>query len=93
VIEILLISKKLNKSKRLSTLLGNEWRMWCNKFNFPLFHNKCQSLLKPIVEQVLDLYENVYDIVSVIGIDGSPACGVNYSCTETEVGKSARTMI
>jgi predicted secreted protein len=68
----------------------NRWGQVKNQLNFPSFQNKCQSLLKPIVEQVLDFYENGYEIVSVIGIDGSPACGVNYTCTGNwggEIGK------
>ncbi|MGI6685778.1 MAG: CD3072 family TudS-related putative desulfidase [Bacillota bacterium] len=59
----------------------NRWGQVKNQLNFSAFRIKCRSLLQPIIEQVLDFYENGYEIVSVIGIDGSPTCGVNYTCT------------
>ncbi len=59
----------------------NRWGKVKNQLSFPGFRSKCRSLLKPIVEQVLDFYENGYEIAAVIGLDGSPTCGVNYTCT------------
>jgi len=59
----------------------NRWGQVKEQLNFPGFRTKCRSLLQPIVEQVSDFYANGYEIAAVIGLDGSPACGVNYTCT------------
>nr|WP_312578116.1 CD3072 family TudS-related putative desulfidase [Sedimentibacter sp.] len=57
------------------------WGQVKDQMNFPGFRSKCYDLLKPIIEQILDFYYNGYEISAVIGLDGSPACGVNYTCT------------
>lgn len=59
----------------------NRWGQVKEQINFPGFRAKCHELLKPIIEQVLDFYQNGYEISAVIGLDGSPSCGINYTCT------------
>lgn len=59
----------------------NRWGQVKNQLNFPAFRSRCYELLKPIVEQVSDFYQNGYEISAVIGLDGSPACGINYTCS------------
>lgn len=56
------------------------WSQVCNQLDNPHYREECQKLLKPIVEQVIDFYNNGYIIVGVIGVNGSPSCGVNYTC-------------
>lgn len=58
----------------------NRWGLVKKQLNFPSFRAKCRELLQPIIMQVLDFYENGYEIAGVIGLDGSPTCGVNYTC-------------
>ncbi len=58
----------------------NRWGQVKNQMDFPGFRSLCKSLLQPIVEQVSDFYHNGYQISAIIGIDGSPACGVKYTC-------------
>lgn len=57
------------------------WGQVKEQLDFPAFRSKCRSLLQPILEQVLDFHKNGYDITAVIGLDGSPACGVYSTCT------------
>lgn len=57
------------------------WGQVKEQLDFPTFRAKCRFLLQPIIEQVLDFYENGYEIAAIIGLDGSPSCGVNYTCT------------
>ncbi|WMJ76035.1 MULTISPECIES: CD3072 family TudS-related putative desulfidase [unclassified Sedimentibacter] len=57
------------------------WGQVKEQMNFPGFRSKCYELLNPVIEQVSDFYNNGYNIAAVIGLDGSPACGVNYTCT------------
>lgn len=59
----------------------NRWGQVKEQLNFPTFRDRCRFLLEPIVQQVLDFHENGYEISAVIGLDGSPTCGVNYTCT------------
>ena len=57
------------------------WGQVKEQMNFPAFRNHCRILLQPIVPQVQDFYENGYEITAVIGLNGSPACGVQQTCT------------
>jgi predicted secreted protein len=59
----------------------NRWGLVKEQTDFPAFRLKCRALLQPIVEQVLDFYENGYEIAAVIGLDGSPSCGVHFTCS------------
>ena len=60
---------------------SNRWGQVKEQLDFPAFRRRCRELLTPIVDQVLDFCENGYGICAVIGLDGSPACGVNYTCS------------
>lgn len=59
----------------------NRWGQVKEQLDFPGFRMKCRTLLQPVIDQVRDFHHNGYEIAAVIGIDGSPACGVNYTCT------------
>lgn len=59
----------------------NRWGQVKEQLNFPAFRRKCRELLQPVIDQVLDFAEGGYEISAVIGLDGSPACGVNFTCT------------
>lgn len=59
----------------------NRWGQVKEQLDFPGYRAKCRFLLQPIIEQVLDFYENGYEIAAIIGLDGSPSCGINYTCT------------
>lgn len=62
-------------------ILGlNRWGHVKDQFEYPLFQTQCQSLLKPIMGQVWMYHNNGYSIEGVIGIDGSPSCGVHKTC-------------
>ena len=56
------------------------WSQVCNQLDNPYYRKECQKLLTPIVEQVIDFYNNGYRIIGVIGVNGSPSCGVDYTC-------------
>lgn len=57
------------------------WGLVKDQVDFPGFRSKCLELLKPVVEQAADFCQNGYEIAAVIGLDGSPSCGINYTCT------------
>lgn len=56
----------------------NRWGQVKSQLDHPHFRSRCRELLEPIIYQVEDYYNNGYEIAAVIGIDGSPTCGVNY---------------
>ena len=73
----------------------NRWGQVKSQLNHPHFRERCRQLLLPIVYQVEDYYRNGYEICGVIGADGSPSCGVNYTCTGDwygEIGEEYQTM-
>ena len=73
----------------------NRWGQVKSQLNHPHFHERCKELLLPIVYQVEDYYKNGYEICGVVGADGSPSCGVNYTCAGEwygEIGEDYNTM-
>ena len=56
---------------------SRRWGIVREQCSFQEFRSKCISQLTPIVNHVQDYIQNGYDIVGVIGVDGSPTCGVH----------------
>ena len=65
------------------------WGHTKNQFDTPFFRKQCQNILTPIVDQVKNYIDNNYKILGVIGIDGSPSCGVNLTCIGDFGGESS----
>lgn len=42
--------------------------------------NEMRKMLQPIIWQIQNYKDCGYKIYSIIGIDGSPSCGVNFTC-------------
>ena len=57
---------------------SKRWGLVYEQCNFPAFREQCQRLLHPIVQQLKDYKEHGYSIEMVIGVDGSPTCGINF---------------
>ena len=57
------------------------WGHLKNQFDTPHFREVCRTEFKPVLDQLVDYINNGYEIVGLIGIDGSPSCGVNLTCT------------
>ncbi len=53
------------------------WGVVYQQCDFAGFRDKCRELLAPIVGQLLDYDRHGYEIAAIIGMDGSPTCGVN----------------
>lgn len=59
-------------------MLGiNRWGIVNSQCNFPAFKRRCNELLEPVVDQIEDFINNGYQVKAIIGLDGSPTCGVN----------------
>ncbi len=73
----------------------NRWGQVKSQLNHPHFRNRCEELLQPVVYQIEDYLANGYQIAAVIGVDGSPTCGVNRTCIGAwsgEIGEQYHTM-
>ncbi len=66
------------------TLYGsNRWGHVSEQFDNPFFRNHCKSILEPFFQQLQEYinHPNRYHIMGFVGIDGSPSCGINYTCS------------
>ncbi len=59
------------------------WGHTGNQFDNPYFRSHCRGILAPIL---LDLEEYTshperFEVLGIVGIDGSPSCGVDYTCS------------
>jgi predicted secreted protein len=65
-----------------TTVYGiKRWGHVKEQFNTPFFRKQCRLMLESLVDQVVDLSQNGYHFGAVIGIDGSPSCGVGSTCS------------
>lgn len=68
------------------TLYGpSRWGHTREQFDNPFFRAHCRRLLEPVVRQLqayLDPREGMYyRVLGVVGIEGSPSCGVSRTCS------------
>ncbi len=64
-----------------TTYLGvKRWGMTRNQYDTPFYRRHCRDLLSPIVAQLCEYLDNGYTIDKIIGVDGSPSCGVRHTC-------------
>ncbi len=57
------------------------WGHVKEQLDTPFFRDACQKMLKDSVMQIQDYCANGYRVLGVIGIDGSPSCGVRSTCS------------
>lgn len=65
------------------TLYGaNRWGHTKNQFDNPFFIEHCKRILRPIISQLKEYNQNndKFKVLGIVGIDGSPSCGVEYTC-------------
>lgn len=67
------------------------WGHVKEQFDNPYFRRHCQKIFKPYIDQILDYTEQGYEIVGLLGIDGSPSCGVDLTCSATWGGELEAT--
>jgi len=54
------------------------WGMSKNQYDYINYRNHCRKILTPMVEQLKEYHRNGYEIEAIVGVDGSPSCGVNF---------------
>lgn len=68
------------------TLYGaNRWGHVSNQFDNVFFRRHCRNILSPILDQLKEYlaHGERFEILGIVGIDGSPSCGVDSPAPET----------
>ncbi|APH18907.1 CD3072 family TudS-related putative desulfidase [Clostridium botulinum] len=60
------------------------WGHVKEQFDTPYYREYSQKIFYHILQQVEDYINNGYEIKCIIGIDGSPSCGVSLTCSSKE---------
>lgn len=60
------------------------WGHVKEQFDNVYFRKHCRKILEPIIEQILDYKCSGYDINYVLGVNGSPSCGIDVTCSSSE---------
>ncbi|SCZ00986.1 CD3072 family TudS-related putative desulfidase [Alkaliphilus peptidifermentans] len=50
------------------------------QFDTPHFRKSCKAIFEPYADQIINYIDNDYEVLGIIGIDGSPTCGVERTC-------------
>lgn len=61
---------------------ASRWGHTKEQFDNPFYKDNCRRMLEPYILQIKE-YINAshnFEVLGVIGIDGSPSCGVNFTC-------------
>ena len=56
------------------------WGHVKDQFDTPHFREVCRSEFKTYLQQIKEYINNGYKILGILGIDGSPSCGVDLTC-------------
>ncbi|WP_353094898.1 CD3072 family TudS-related putative desulfidase [Tissierella praeacuta] len=57
------------------------WGHVKEQFDTLFYREQCREMLKPIIQQTKSYIDAGYEIIGIVGIDGSPSCGVDYTCS------------
>jgi predicted secreted protein len=73
------------------TTFSGTRRWWYvrEQYDTPGYRAHCRRMLEPIVSQIVEYQKEGYKVV-IIGLDGSPSCGVKWSGTSKEWGGPPR---
>ncbi|MDD2389851.1 MAG: hypothetical protein PHP23_08990 [Desulfobacterales bacterium] len=64
----------------LSYLGMNRWGMTKEQYDHATFRAHCRNILKYPLIQLQSLAQAGYELVGILGMDGSPNCGVTLTC-------------
>lgn len=62
---------------------ANRWGSTKEQFDNPFFKDSSRKMLEPYILQIQEYLhkKNKYEILGIVGVDGSPSCGVNFTCS------------
>jgi predicted secreted protein len=65
-----------------ATFLGmKRWGMSVEQYDTPAYRRHCRQIIAPMIDTLMALAADGCAIRDVVGVDGSPSCGVNETCT------------
>jgi predicted secreted protein len=71
-----------------ATFLGmKRWGMTVEQYDTPAYRRHCRDILGPVLDTLVSLVEDGCTIRAVLGVDGSPSCGVEETCSGYEGGE------
>ncbi|GBC60695.1 DUF523 domain-containing protein [Desulfonema ishimotonii] len=73
-----------------ATYLGmNRWGMTREQYDHPNFRRHCREILNVSVDQIEAFSSSGYEFLGVLGVNGSPNCGVDKTCVGFSGGEIA----
>lgn len=64
-----------------ATFLGmRRWGMTVEQYDTPAYRRHCREILRPAVDTLTALADDGCAIEGVLGVEGSPSCGVSATC-------------
>ncbi len=57
------------------------WGMTSEQYDHPAFRRHCREILRPSLDQLEALHRDGCSLVGLVGVDGSPSCGMFKTCT------------
>ncbi len=66
------------------TMYGaKRWGHVSNQFDNPFFRSHCRKILAPVIMEIKEYLScpDRFKVLGIVGIDGSPSCGVNFTCS------------
>lgn len=66
------------------TLYGSSrWGHTKEQFDNPFFRDHCRHILNPYLQQMVEYlnHPEKFDVLAVVGVEGSPSCGVERTCS------------
>jgi predicted secreted protein len=65
-----------------ATYLGmKRWGMTVEQYDTPSYRRHCRAILSPVLDTLAALAADGCVIRTVLGVEGSPSCGVDTTCT------------
>jgi len=61
------------------------WWQVREQYDTPEYRAHCRRILQPVINQISEYQKEGYEVV-IIGVDGSPSCGVRFSGSSKEWG-------
>ncbi|MDD4390423.1 MAG: DUF523 domain-containing protein [Eubacteriales bacterium] len=62
------------------------WGKVKEQLDIPFYRKYCNEIFTPLLEQIIDYHKNGYRLAALIGVNGSPSCGVSKTCSAASWG-------
>lgn len=62
------------------------WGTVKEQLDTPFYRKYCQEIFIPLLDQIIDYHNNGYLLSALIGVNGSPSCGVRRTCSSATWG-------